>query len=154
MSQLLPSNAAIIDNSENFVDANTSNIDVHPGHGTSSNFTAQQDANVAFNDTLTEADTGGAPLTITFVSVSAEATGTGAVTPALPASMVSGDICILVATTIVAGTVTITASGSITTWTALTGSPIDVALGEKLYVWWGRWTSGTTGPTVTPGRPY
>ncbi len=43
---------------ENFVDNNTSNVDGHTGHGTSSNFTAQQDANVAFNDTLTEADTG------------------------------------------------------------------------------------------------
>jgi hypothetical protein len=92
--------------------------------------------------------------TITFVNVGAEATGTGAVTPALPASMVSGDICILVATTIAGGTVTITATGSITTWTALTGSPIDVTLGEKLYVWWGRWTSGTTGPTVTPGSDH
>jgi len=93
-------------------------------------------------------------LTITFVNVGAEATGTGAVTPALPASMVSGDICILVATTIAGGTVTITATGSITTWTAIAGSPVDVTGGEKLYVWWGLWTSGTTGPTVTPGSDH
>jgi predicted ribosomally synthesized peptide with SipW-like signal peptide len=81
----------------------------------------------------------------------AKAAGTGAVTPALPAGMAANDICILVATTITGGTVTITATGSIATWTALPGSPIDVALGEKLYVWWGRYSSGATGPTVTPG---
>jgi len=37
----------------------------------------------------------------------------------------------------------------------MTGSPIDVAGGEKLYVWWGRYNgSGTTGPTVTPGSDH
>lgn len=134
-----------------YVDNNTSDVDSHVGHGTHSSFPAIQAGPDSTFDTLTEANTGGAPLTITFVNVGAEATGTGAVTPALPASMQSNDICVLVATTITAGTVTITATGSITIWTAITGSPVDVTLGEKLYVWWGRWTSGTTGPTVTPG---
>ncbi len=134
-----------------FVDNNVSDVDGSPNKGINSNFTAQQYGPDLIYDTLTEADTVGAPLTITFVNVGAEATGTGAVTPALPASMSSGDICILVATTRAGGTVTITATGSVTPWTAITGSPVDVTLGEKLYVWWGRWTSGTTGPTVTPG---
>lgn len=87
----------------------------------------------------------------TFRSAGAKASGTGAVTPALPASMASGDICILVGTTVSGGTITMTATGSITTWTALTGSPIDPTTAEKIYIWWGRWTSGTTGPTLTPG---
>lgn len=84
----------------------------------------------------------------------AETTGTGAVTPALPTGVATNDIVLLVASTIAGGTVTITASGSITTWTALTGSPIDVTSGEKLYVWWGRYSSGATGPTVTPGSDH
>lgn len=90
----------------------------------------------------------------TLVDVSAKATGTGAVTPALPASMQANDIVILVASTIAGGSISITANGSITTWTALTGSPIDVTGGEKLYVWWGRWSSGSTGPTCTPGSDH
>jgi len=90
----------------------------------------------------------------TYRAVGAKASGTGAVTPALPSGMSSNDICILVATTIAGGSASITATGSIATWTPLTGSPIDVTGGEKLYVWWGRWTSGTTGPTVTPGSDH
>jgi hypothetical protein len=77
--------------------------------------------------------------------------GTGAITPALPGTKSANDIFILVASTIAGGSITITADGSVTPWTALTGSPIDVTGGEKLYVWWGRYSSGTTGPTLTPG---
>jgi hypothetical protein len=141
-------------NTEDFVDGNLSNVDSHAGYGTSSNFTAQKDANVAFNDTLTEEYTVGSALTITFRAEGAEATGTGAVTPALPAGITNGDIMILVATTIAGGTITITADGSVSPWTAISGSPVDVTGGEKLYVWWGRYTSGSTGPTVTPGSDH
>src|SRR3972149_3155520 len=72
-----------------------------------------------------------------------------AVTPVLPGSMSSGAIVILSATTIAGATITMTAVGSIATWTQVTGSPVDVTGGDKLYVWWGLWTSGTTGPTVS-----
>lgn len=89
-----------------------------------------------------------------FRAASAKAAGTGAVTPALPTGVAANDIVILVATTIAGGTMTITANGSITTWTALTGSPIDVTGGEKLWVWWGLYSSGSTGPTVTPGSDH
>ncbi len=89
-----------------------------------------------------------------FRSASAKAAGTGAVTPALPASMAANDIVLLVASTIAGGSISITAVGSIATWTPITGSPVDVTAGEKLYVWWGRWASGTTGPTVTPGSDH
>jgi len=46
--------------SENFIDNDSSDVDTHADHGTSSNFTAQQDSNVAYNDTLTEANTAAA----------------------------------------------------------------------------------------------
>lgn len=88
---------------------------------------------------------------ITFRNAGAKASGTGAVTPALPASMSADDIVILTATTIAGGSISITDNGSIAAWTAVTGSPIDVIGGDKLYVWWGRYASGSTGPTVTPG---
>lgn len=53
----VPSVHATTGDTEDFVDSNSSDVDTHAGHGTSSNFTAQQDANVLFNDTLTEANT-------------------------------------------------------------------------------------------------
>ena len=87
----------------------------------------------------------------TWRSTGTMAHGTGAITPALPGTKSANDIFILVASTIAGGSITITADGSVTPWTALTGSPIDVTGGEKLYVWWGRYSSGTTGPTLTPG---
>ncbi len=67
-----------------------------------------------------------------------------------PAGITAGDICILVGTTDVAagGTMSISNNGSISTWTALTGSPVSVTSGEKLYLWWGRYVSGSTGPTL------
>jgi hypothetical protein len=91
-----------------------------------------------------------APSTIpTFRSVGTQALGTtSAVTPGLPGSMQANDICILSASTIAGGSISITVNGSVGTWTAVSGSPIDVTGGEKLYVWWGRWSSGTTAPSV------
>jgi hypothetical protein len=183
---LTEADQAPISDSENFVDNNSSNVDNHADHGTSSNFTAQQDSNVLYNDTLTEADTGGTPTTLSknptansagtypwtnpsygYTSNNQYATAvatipiwrstgamahstTSAITPALPGSMSVNDIVILVACCYTGGTIAITASGSITTWNALTGTPVDVALGDKLYVWWGRWSSGSTGVTLTP----
>ena len=76
---------------------------------------------------------------------------TGAISPGLPAGMVANDVCIMVASTLAGGSITITADGSITPWTAVTGSPINVTGGDKLYVWWGRYSSGSTAPTLTPG---
>ena len=87
----------------------------------------------------------------TYRSAGTFTTGTGAVTPNLPSGMSANDIVILVASTIAGGSISITNNGSISTWTAVTGSPINVTGGEMLYVWWGLWSSGTTGPTLTPG---
>jgi hypothetical protein len=88
---------------------------------------------------------------VTYRATGTVASGAGAITPGLPSGMSANDIVILVASTIAGGSISITAVGSIATWTPLTGSPIDVTGGEKLYVWWGRWSSGSTGPTLTPG---
>jgi len=85
---------------------------------------------------------------VTYRGVGTMAHGTtGTFTPSIPAPS-ANDICILYGTTYTGGTLTITATGSITTWNALTGSPVDVAAGDKLYVWWGRFSSGSTGPTL------
>lgn len=92
---------------------------------------------------------------IAFRAVSAKAAGTtGATTVALPTGVAANDIVILVATTIAGGTVTISSNGSITSWTEITSSGLNVASGEKLYVWWGRYSSGSTGPSVTPGSDH
>lgn len=88
---------------------------------------------------------------VTYINPSAKAAGTGATTPALPTGIAADDIIILVATTIAGGTMSITDNGSVASWTAITGTPVDVTGGEKLWVWWGRYSSGSTGPTVTPG---
>jgi hypothetical protein len=76
---------------------------------------------------------------------------TGAVTPGWPSGYTANDIILLFATTIAGGSVSITTNGSIGTWNAVSGSPVDVTSGEKLYVWWGRYSSGSTAPSVTPG---
>lgn len=65
----------------------------------------------------------------------------------LPADIAAGDIAILVAETDPMGTVTITVTGG-QVWTAFTGSPITVASGSKLYVWWRRHIAGNTAPSV------
>jgi hypothetical protein len=91
------------------------------------------------------------PTTATFRTAGNVASGTtGSISPTLPPGRVANDMCVLVASTIAGGSITITNPGSIT-WNAMTGSPIDVAGGEKLYVWWGRYTNGNTAPTLTPG---
>src|SRR3990167_2115722 len=91
-------------------------------------------------------------MAIAFRAAGAKATdGTDpfSITPALPAGMSANDIVILVVATESTGTASLTVDGSVTPWTAITGSPVDVTGGKKLYVWWGRWASGTTGPTIT-----
>jgi len=72
---------------------------------------------------------------------------TAAVSVALPASIAAGDITILVAETDPTGTVTITVTGG-QAWTAFTGSPVSVASGSKLYIWWRRHIGGNTAPSV------
>lgn len=77
---------------------------------------------------------------------SAATTGTNA--PGLPSGVAANDIVLLIATVNTGATISIQTAGSIT-WNAVTGSPFDVAGGEKLYVWWGRYVSGATGPTLS-----
>src|SRR5678815_2129484 len=89
-----------------------------------------------------------------FRAASAKAAGTtGATAVGLPAGLVAGDIVILCASTIAGGSISITTAGSLS-WTEITSGGLDVASGEKLYVWWGRYVSGSTGPSVTPGSDH
>jgi len=90
-----------------------------------------------------------------FRAASAKASGTtGATAVGLPAGLVANDIVLLIATTIAGGSISVTTNGSIGTWNLVTNLPIDVTSGEKLYVWWGRYSSGSTGPSVTPGSDH
>lgn len=83
-----------------------------------------------------------------FVAASAKAAAAQDATPALPAGMSANAIVLLVAVCPTANTLSISANGSISSWNLLSGMPVNVAAGEALYVWWGRWSSGSTGPTV------
>lgn len=88
---------------------------------------------------------------VSFVGASAKAAATTGANPiGLPAGLAANDIVILVGTTIAGGSLSITTAGSIT-WFAIPANPIDVTGGEKLYAWWGRYVSGSTGPSITPG---
>jgi hypothetical protein len=91
---------------------------------------------------------------IQFISTGAATNGTtGSISPALPAGLVPNDVCVLVASTIAGGSITKNSDGSIA-WSAVSGSPIDVTSGEKLYVWWGRYETGSTAPTLTPASDH
>jgi hypothetical protein len=75
------------------------------------------------------------------------------ITPGMPGSMSSGDVVFLIACCYTGGTLSISANGSISTWNAMSGSPVDVTAGDKLYVWWGVFSSGTTAPTIAGSSP-
>lgn len=80
--------------------------------------------------------------------------GASAQAIAAPAGLANGDLEIMVAGTIAGGSISITTAGG-GAWTAMTGSPIDVTGGEKLYVWWRIFNSGTdSNPSITPGSDH
>jgi hypothetical protein len=88
----------------------------------------------------------------TLVGTSGTNTGGAAATPAPDAGTQTGDLGILVGTTIAGGSCSVTANGGFGTWTLLPGLPQDVTGGEKLYVWYAYATQNApTGPTVTAG---
>lgn len=93
-------------------------------------------------------------MAISFVNKGAFASAATSISPALPASMASGDLCLLFIESIASATITVTVAGSVGTWTRVTNAPVSnglgaVALSCKLDVFYGWWTSGTTAPTVT-----
>lgn len=73
---------------------------------------------------------------------------TSATTVAAPAGVATGDLEILIATTDIAGTVSITTAGG-SAWTAIAGTPVTVTAGETLYVWWRIRQAGDSDPQVT-----
>lgn len=90
-----------------------------------------------------------------FVADGTKAQGTtGEVSVPLPAGIEIDDIIVLIATTIAGGTISITASGGFV-WTAFNDTPVNVALGEKLYAWWARRVTGAeTAPKVQAGTDH
>lgn len=84
-----------------------------------------------------------------FRAAGAKSAGTtGAVTVAAPAGVATGDLEILIAEVPTAATCSITNNGG-GAWTAMTGSPITVAAGERLYVWSRIRAGGDGDPQVT-----
>ncbi len=89
-----------------------------------------------------------------FRAAGAKTTGTtSATTVSAPAGVATGDLEILIVTTIAGGSVTINDNGG-SSWTACTVSPVDVASGEKLYVWWRVRQSGDGDPQVSAGSDH
>lgn len=93
-------------------------------------------------------------MTAAFRAAGAKVVGTTTgVAVTAPAGVAVGDLEILVAGTIAGGSVTISANGG-SAWTAISGSPIDVTGGEKLYVWWRIRQTGDTNPSVLAGSDH
>jgi hypothetical protein len=84
-------------------------------------------------------------------SVSAKAANNGAITPALPTGVTAGDLVILIVSVLAGETASITTNGSIGTWTQIINQDVTAsATSDRLYIWYGIYSSGSTGPTVTP----
>lgn len=78
---------------------------------------------------------------------------TGAVTVSAPAGVATGDLELLISSTIAGGSVSITSNGG-SAWTAITNLPVDVTGGEKLYGWYRIRQAGDSDPQVTPGSDH
>lgn len=79
---------------------------------------------------------------------------TGAVVVAAPAGVATGDLEILVSTTITGATIAITDDGG-SAWAPMTGTPVTlVGAGEILYVWSRIRQSGDGDPEVTPSADH
>lgn len=84
-----------------------------------------------------------------FRAAGAKSAGTtAAVTVSAPTGVATGDLEILIAEVPTAATCSITNNGG-GAWTAMTGSPITVAAGERLYVWSRIRVGGDGDPQVT-----
>ena len=84
-----------------------------------------------------------------FRAAGAKSNGTtSAVTVAAPTGLATGDLEILIAEVPTAATCSITTVGG-GSWSAVTGTPITVAAGEKLYVWYRQRAGGDSDPAVT-----
>jgi len=135
-------------NIEDYVDQ-TSNVDGQADKGTHSNFDYMKATDNNY-DTLTEGDYG-SYATISYVGAGAKASGTGAVTPALPTGWQANDIFLLFCET---ANQAVTAP---TGWTAVANSPqgTGTAGGTSstcLTIFWRRATSSETAPTIAdPG---
>lgn len=76
---------------------------------------------------------------------------TSAITPGAPIGIATGDLELLIATTIAGATVSITADGG-GAWTAIDNS--DVASGERIYAWYRIRAGGDGNPSVQPSSDH
>jgi hypothetical protein len=142
-------NTTKVNDSINYVDGQ-SNVDGQADKGTHSNFDNMKAGPDSTYDTLTEADTG-SYATITYVGAGTKASGTGAVTPALPTGWQANDIFLLFCET---ANEAVTAP---TGWTEVANSPQGTGTAggtssTRLTVFWRRATSSETAPTIAdPG---
>ena len=67
---------------------------------------------------------------------------------AAPSGVATGDLEILVTSTISGGSNSIANNGG-SAWTAMTGSPVDAGDGEALYVWWRIRQAGDSDPVIS-----
>lgn len=89
-----------------------------------------------------------------FRAAGAKSAGTtGATTVAAPTGIATGDLEILIAEVRNADTCSISNDGG-GAWSAVTGTPIGVAAGEKLYVWYRTRAGGDGDPQVTPSADH
>ena len=84
------------------------------------------------------------------VGAKAQSKGNKEVEVGDPAGVAKGDLEILIATTVAAGSVSIKNAGG-TAWNALSETPIDVTGGEKLYVWTRERAEGDGSPKIAAG---
>ena len=72
---------------------------------------------------------------------------------AAPSGVATGDLEILVTSTISGGSNSIANNGG-SAWTAMTGSPVDAGGGEALYVWWRIRQAGDSNPVISPASDH
>jgi hypothetical protein len=88
-------------------------------------------------------------------AASKSASSTLPLTVSAPSGIATDDLEILIAVCPDANTISISTNGG-GAWSAMTGTPITVASGMKLYIWWRQRGSGDTDPAVNGGgaSPY
>jgi K319L-like, PKD domain/Fibronectin type III domain len=86
-------------------------------------------------------------------STGAKTASTTSAAVAEPAGVATGDLEVLVTSTISGGSNSIANNGG-SAWTAMTGSPVDAGNGEALYVWWRIRQAGDSNPAISPASDH
>jgi hypothetical protein len=92
-------------------------------------------------------------ITPVYRSTGAETASTTSAAVAEPAGVATGDLEILVTSTISGGSNSMANSGG-SAWTAMTGSPVNAGDGDALYVWWRIRQAGDSNPVISPASDH